>query len=294
MYVATDLHGHTRFSDGRATPEGYVELRRELGMRVIAIADHDLFAAVRAGAAAAHAAGMAFLPAAEITSFLHFGTSAAEQVHVLAYFPPDVLAPGRLERTFLYRRGERVQAKWRDFALTWLDALPAADRDAVDPDRELEALPAGAFPALQSMIDRIVARARPLFEAFRDHHVRFWEDDRETFGWTPEDAIDAIRQDGAIDIVAHPARYRDKERTAELLYRATGLEVYTSRHKEDVAAKYRLFAEANGKLWTASADDHQNARDVRPPCGTPVRTLERMMRRPLPLSMILGSARGAA
>ena len=55
MFVATDLHGHTSFSDGRTSPEAYVDFRRELGMRVIAIADHDLFAGVRRGAAAASA-----------------------------------------------------------------------------------------------------------------------------------------------------------------------------------------------------------------------------------------------
>lgn len=289
MYVATDLHGHTCFSDGRATPEAYVEQRRELGMRVISITDHDVFAGVRRGAAAAVAAGVVLVPAAELTAFFHFGTKSAEQVHVLAYFPPDVLATGRLERTYLYRRGQRIQQKWRDFVLGWLSTLPRDAREALDPELELERLPFGEFPPLQTMIDRIVARARPLFEPFRDHHVRFWEEDREAFGWTPEEAIEAIRSDGATDIVAHPARYRDKELTAALLYRATGLEVYTSRHKEDVAAKYRVFAESNGKLWTASADDHQNARYVRPPCGSPLRTIERLLRRPLPMSMILAA-----
>lgn len=91
--VATDLHGHTLASDGRATPEEYVDFRRGLGMQVIAIADHDVLASVRRGAQAAARAGMLFLPALEVTSFVHFGTQQAEQVHVLAYFSPDYLAP---------------------------------------------------------------------------------------------------------------------------------------------------------------------------------------------------------
>jgi hypothetical protein len=258
-------------------------------MRVVAIADHDVFAGVRRGAAAASAAGMICVPAAEITAFFHFGTPAAEQVHLLAYFAPDVLTGARLEQTWLYQRGLRVQTRWRDFVLTWLADLAPHEREAIDPEGLLAHVPAAEFPALQLCIDRIVANARSLFERFRDHHVRFWEDDRDLFGWTPDDAIEAIRADGAIDIVAHPARYRDKDATTALLHRATGLEVYTSRHKDDVAAKYRLFAEAHAKHWTASADDHQNARYVRPPCGTPVRTIERILRRPLPLSMILAA-----
>jgi len=52
MFVATDLHGHTFHSDGRATPDEYVEFRRALGMKAIAIADHDVLSGVRAGAIA--------------------------------------------------------------------------------------------------------------------------------------------------------------------------------------------------------------------------------------------------
>jgi hypothetical protein len=286
MYVATDLHGHTLFSDGRHTPEEYVEFRRALGMRVIALSDHDVLAGVVRGAAAAARAGMLFVPAVEVTAFLHFGTPRAEQLHILAYFPPAFATPPRLRQTALYQRGLRVQARWRDFVLTWMDGLGPEDRAALDPDGALAGLEPGAFPALQSMIDLITARRRPLFEGFRDHHVHFWEDDRELFGWEPEEAMDLIRADGAVDVVAHPARYRDEARAQAVIDRATGVEVYTSRHKGEVAARWRAYAEERRKLWTASSDDHQNARYVRPPFGTPVATLERILRRTLPIEMI--------
>src|SRR5260221_1499915 len=135
-------------------------------MRVVAIADHDVFAGVRRGAAAASAAAMIFVPAAEITAFFHFGTSAAEQVHLLAYFAPDVLtgARARLEQTWLYQRGLCVQARWRDFVLAWLADLAPHEREAIDPEGALERLPSPEFPALQSCIDHILAKARPLFE----------------------------------------------------------------------------------------------------------------------------------
>jgi hypothetical protein len=289
MFVATDLHGHTHFSDGRATPEEYVEFRRGLGMKAIAICDHDVLGAVRRGAQAAERASMLFLPGLEVTSFLHFGTERAEQFHVLAYFPASVLDGYRLESTGLYARGLRVQERWQAFVLEWLDTLPSEDRETIDPNRELARLPAPLFPALQSMISRIVERHRPLFEAFRDHHVQFWEGERnrDLFAWTPEEAIDAIRADGAIDIVAHPTRYRDKTRMYEVLDYASGHEVYTSRHKAEVAAHFRELAESKKKHWTSSSDDHQNAAYMRPPCGTPVRTLERLAQRGMPVEWLL-------
>lgn len=289
MFVATDLHGHTHFSDGRATPEEYVEFRRQLGMKAIAICDHDVLGAVRRGAQAAERAQMLFIPGMEVTSFLHFGTDRAEQFHVLAYFPSSYLEGFRLESTALYKRGLLVQERWRSFVLAWLHELPTEDREAIDREGELERLPAPLFPALQTMITRIVERHRPLFEAFRDHHVHFWEgaENRDIFGWSPEEAIDAIRGDGAVDIVAHPVRYRDKERTSSVLELASGHEVYTSRHKAEVSARFRELAESKRKFWTSSSDDHQNAPYARPPCGTPVRTLERICHRAMPVSWLL-------
>jgi predicted metal-dependent phosphoesterase TrpH len=57
-------------------------------MEVIAVSDHDTFAAVPRAAEAARALGVTLVPAMEVTSLIHFGTASAEQVLVLASFPP--------------------------------------------------------------------------------------------------------------------------------------------------------------------------------------------------------------
>jgi 3',5'-nucleoside bisphosphate phosphatase len=292
MFVATDLHGHTHFSDGRATPEEYVEFRRSLGMKAIAIADHDVLAAVRQGATAAEQAGMLFIPALEVTAHLHYGQSGEEQFHVLAYYPHDVLDGPHLESKRFFQRGLLVQARWKELVLEWMSRIPLDDREALDPEGALAKMPPHQFPALQAMILLIVERRRALFEAFRDHHVLFWHSDgpnKDLFGWSPEEAIDAIAADGAVDVIAHPTRYRDKDRTLKVIDRARGVEVYTSRHKAEVAAYFRELAESKGKYWTSSSDDHQNARYIRPPCGTPLRTLERICKKTMKLASIIAS-----
>lgn len=300
MFVATDLHGHTLHSDGRATPEEYVEFRRSLGMKAIAIADHDLMAGVRDGAAAAGRAGMLFIPAMEVTAHLHYGQSGEEQFHVLAYYPHAVIAGQQLESKALYRRGLVVQQRWKDLVLAWMSELPSEDREALG-FAALEKLAPSAFPALQSTILRIVDRTDEgpalteerrvaLFESFRERHVSFWSSEgtnADLFGWTPEEAMEAIRNDGATDVVAHPTRYRDKDRTMKALDHASGIEVYTSRHKAEVAAKFRELAESKRKHWTSSSDDHQNAPYARPPCGTPLRTLEQICRKTMQLEMLI-------
>jgi hypothetical protein len=273
-FVATDLHGHSLFSDGQASPEAYVDVRAAAGLEVIALADHDTFAGVPRADLEARSRGMVLVPAMEVTSHVHFGTEDAEQIHILAYFPPSMLADGTLERTVLARRAAQLHQRWRDHVLAWVDALPAWEREALDPD-SLRALTGTAFPALQSMIDLVQTRNRLLSPLFHVHHRRFW-DDSVLFGWSPEQAIEQIRADGALDVVAHPGRVRDKARMDRVLDYAAGIEVYTSRHRDNIAAEFRARAEATGKHWTASTDDHQRAVYAPPPHGTPRATVERI------------------
>ncbi len=271
-HVATDLHGHTRFSDGRAEPEDFVAFRAELGLEVIAVSDHDTFAAVPRAAEAAASLGVTLVPAMEVTSFIHFGSMRAEQVHVLAYFPPG----HALSATRLGARAVEVCRRWSELCLAWIDALPDEQRWFVDPDGGLARRHGTAFPALQDFLNLIAQRNRVVYDDFIQHHRRFWEQDRALFGWSPEEAIETIRSDGGLDVVAHPARVRDRDRMARVIDAAAGIEVYTSRHKERVAADWRAVAEAGGKHWTASSDDHGHSTYLRPPDGTPRRTIDRI------------------
>ena len=275
--VATDLHGHTRFSDGRAEPEDYVAFRAELGMEVIAVTDHDTFAGVPRAGEAARQLGVTLVPAMEVTSFIHFGTPKAEQIHILAYFPPERALDGTLGQTRLGARAVEVCHRWRELVLGWLTALPEDQRWYVDPDQSLARLQGTEFPALQDFLNLLMARNRDVYQAFVRHHIQFWEGDRALFGWTPEEAIETIRADGALDVVAHPVRVRDKARMDRVIAAASGIEVYTSRHKDTIAAQFRARAEAEGKHWTASSDDHGHVAYIRPPDGTPRRTVDRIL-----------------
>jgi hypothetical protein len=243
---------------------------------VIAVSDHDTFAAVPAAATAAASHGLTLVPAMEVTTFVHFGTPRAEQIHVLAYFPPSMLGD-RLGRTALGSRAVLANSRWKAFVLDWLASMPMEERYYIDPTGELATLSGTAFPALQGFLDLVMQRNPRVYMRFIAHHVKYWEADRELFGWSPEDAIDLIRGEGGLDIVAHPVRAKDKARMRAVLEHASGLEVYTSRHNPVVAAEFREYAETRGKHWTASSDDHQHSTYVHPGHGTPRRTVERML-----------------
>ncbi len=269
--IPTDLHGHSFYSDGRIWPEELVAHRSTQDLSVIALSDHDTFAGVPRAAAAAREHGLTLVPAMEVTSFIHFGTDQAEQVHILAYYPPARLPA--IDRSALGQRARSVHAKWRSLVLGWLDGLPEYERRAFDPDGAVRACEDAEFPALQMCLNLVMQRCPAVFESFRIAHIEMW-DDPDLYGWTPEEAIDAIRADGALDVVAHPNRVRDKGRMDKVLRHASGIEVYTSRHNAHVAARFKDMAETLGKHWTASSDDHQQGPYMKPPEGTPRRTVE--------------------
>ena len=295
-FVRTDLHGHSCLSDGLFSPTEYVNARADEKLEVIALSDHDILSGVAEAAKVAKRRGLTLVPAMETSSFIHFGTPDAEQVHVLAYFPPS-MTPKTLSRTTLFQRGHRIVTSWREFVVEWIDALSADQQRVVDPKRELRKLDAASFPGLAVFLAHLVGEPRrakedaeaartrldersELVTAFQRHHVRFWTEQPDFFGWSPEEMIDTIRADGAFDVVAHPNRIRDTARMERVLTYAQGVEVYTSRHSETVSAKFLEYATRHGKHWTASTDDHQHVRQRPyrpPPSGTPRATVERIL-----------------
>ena len=77
-----DLHIHSTASDGRYSPEEIVRKAAELGLSVIALADHDSVDGVVPALEAAKAfPGLRVIPCVEIST-----DTANGEVHVLGYF----------------------------------------------------------------------------------------------------------------------------------------------------------------------------------------------------------------
>ena len=92
-----DLHTHSNFSDGSDSPTQLAQRAHEVGLRAIALTDHDTTASHDEMAAACRHHGLELVPGVEIslldTTFAHRrpdGGTAARGVHVLAYFLPLV------------------------------------------------------------------------------------------------------------------------------------------------------------------------------------------------------------
>ena len=63
-----DLHLHTNFSDGTYTPEELAAQASRVGLKAIALTDHDTVEGCARMVPACQSAGVEFIPATELTA----------------------------------------------------------------------------------------------------------------------------------------------------------------------------------------------------------------------------------
>ena len=76
-----DLHMHSTASDGALTPTQIVQRASRLGLKVIALTDHDTVGGVTEAQTAGDRLGVEVIPGVEINTDVKEG-----EVHVLGYF----------------------------------------------------------------------------------------------------------------------------------------------------------------------------------------------------------------
>ncbi len=116
-----DLHTHTYFSDGRASPAELVNYAARIGVQILAICDHDNARGVREALSIASQVGIRLIPAVEFTTSWDACEMPPEEsdVDLLGYFINPV------SQAFL----KIEEAALADFTFrmeTWCLALTAA------------------------------------------------------------------------------------------------------------------------------------------------------------------------
>ena len=103
--VGWDIHCHTAFSDGTETPATLAEQSKALGLKGVAISDHDTTAGWPEAEAAAHRVGLPLLCGTEITA-----TDENVSVHMLGYqYDPTNQHSTDLFANTRAPRGQRTQ-----------------------------------------------------------------------------------------------------------------------------------------------------------------------------------------
>lgn len=246
-----DLHCHTTCSDGTDSPKELVRKAKALGLRAVAVTDHDTFRGHLEGMLAGMEYGVEFVPGVELSS-MYMG----EHIHLLAYYADE--HSRRLKELMDRAVYERAHRNEKMVQLLH-DAGYPIDMDII---RE-------RFPG-QTMIGRPhiseVLLEKGYVNSVREGVVTLMG--RDAPYYVPRyhvpllDYIRAVREAGGVPVIAHLYQYRmTDEQRREMIRDAAdagllGLEGMYSTYDKDQQETVFAFAKEFGLICTGGSDYH--------------------------------------
>jgi hypothetical protein len=240
-----DLHTHTNQSDGLLPPETLVQMAAEVGLRAIAITDHDEIGALEIAISIGDEFGIEIIPGVELSA-VHQGYD----VHILGYFI-DFHHPRLLE--FLnYFRNERLRRVHR--ILEKLNTL-------------------GCRVSLESVMRKAgpgsVGRPHVADVLLEEGHVtsykeafnRFLADGKAAFvpkvRLSPAEAVTIIHEAHGVACLAHPGQNLTEPIILDIIRSGVdAIEVVHPKHSAHQREHFREHAVAFGLLETGGSDFH--------------------------------------
>ncbi|HET7026074.1 MAG TPA: PHP domain-containing protein [Candidatus Limnocylindrales bacterium] len=249
-----DLHTHSTRSDGVLTPAELVRDAAAVGVRLLALTDHDTLAGVRDLRATGLPAGLELLAGVEINTLTSTAAPVEGEFHVLGLGvdvtsePFEAVLRGQRDERRL--RFERTIARLSEIGLP-VDPAAAAEIVAGSQDDALGRptiarllVRAGHASSVQDAFSRLVGRGCPAYVP--------------RGGLGPGEAIRAIRAAGGLPALAHfseaPGRLAVVRELVEL--GLGGLEVYYRGWDQPTVSAMRAVADELGLVATGGSDYH--------------------------------------
>ena len=246
-----DLHCHTTSSDGTDSPKELVRKAKELGLRAVAITDHDTFRGHMDGMIAGMEYGVEFVPGVELSS-MYMG----EHIHLLAYYADE--HSRRLKELMDRAVYERAHRNEKMVQLLQKAGYPI-DMDIVRqrfPGQTMIGRPhiseilleKGYVNSVREGVVTLMGKGAP-FHVPR-YHVPLL------------DYIRAVREAGGVPVIAHLYQYRmTDEQRRQMIADATdagllGLEAMYSTYDKDQQETVFRFAKEFGLICTGGSDYH--------------------------------------
>ncbi len=246
-----DLHTHTDRSDGTLSPNQLIDLAERLGLKAVAITDHDSLEGYDLAQPYAQRAGV------ELVCGIELSTKYRDRsIHVLGYFleqPPGEAFRGHLAclQEARRERNGRLTERLRQLGLS------IRLEDAEKLGRSQTGRPHFA----QLLVNRgYVSSIREAFKVYLDESAPGYVERRDP---SLENVLRWIREAGGISSWAHPGRaIREAEGSARDFFEELGakgldaVEVYHVDHTADEMAQFRSAAENLGLGITGGSDFH--------------------------------------
>ena len=242
-----DLHIHSTASDGRFSPEELVRKAAELGLSVIALADHDSVDGIAPALEAAKAfPGLRVIPCVEIST-----DTANGEVHVLGYFIDYTNQKLKVAlekfRSSRRLRAQGIIAKLADLGIhiDWQRVQELATGSSIGRPHIAQAmLEKGYITSLPEAFTRYLGQGGPA-------HV-----EREKM--TPVEAVELIMRADGLPVLAHPFTTSEPEAMVIELKAAglVGIEAYFHDLTADEVKSLISLADRYNLIATGGTDYH--------------------------------------
>lgn len=243
-----DLHVHTTASDGTFTPREAVQKAAELGLRAIAITDHDTVEGHAEAGEAAKALGVEIVPGIEIS------TKYGVAVHILGYYVHGE-APG-IRALLDGIVADRDSRNEKMCALMAADGLPVSYAQMKERFGEVIGRP--HFGRI--LVDLgLAANISDAFARYVDRGQRYYVP-RTIIAI--ETSVEAIVESGGVPVLAHPFQYKKTDaELRELIelcmdHGLRGMECRYSGYDAEQVAYLEGLAEEYGLIKTGGSDFH--------------------------------------
>jgi len=254
-----DLHLHSYYSDGAASPAEIFRLAAQRGLKCVSLTDHDNLDGLDEAERMARELGLQWLPGVELTTYWDAYDSPTrtnqrgQEVDLLAYsFDPQ----DRVFRAFVADQFEDVRRRVEE-ACQILSArgYPVTLKDVLSVNPR--------YPGPTPLVEALHRRGHaPSYEAAFPIFLETWREVR--LADTPIAAvIEVIHQAGGVAVLAHPVAVRVPEGLLgeaglkELVDMGLdGLEVLHPRLDLEARAHFRGLAQRFGLKISGGSDEH--------------------------------------
>ena len=262
-----DLHIHTGFSDGaHGTPANVAKRAKHLGLRAVAITEHDNLDSYPFSYKAFKEVGIPLIPGIEITTH---NPKRAISYHILAYmFDPNnealhsFLTESRqvfqhnLRQTLVGLNAMGYNTEWEelvDATLTKYSYLPKPEAHLPD-----------IYVLSELMVKKEYAPSTPIADQIRREALRLARNVHQYP--TQEVVFEAVKNAGGLVVLAHPQGFIQEHFAAEHLLKELvaegldGVEIHTPKHPPERRQYYSRLVDSVGCIGTGGSDCH----DTRP------------------------------
>ncbi|MDF2839601.1 MAG: hypothetical protein K0Q99_372 [Clostridia bacterium] len=243
--LKADLHIHTTASDGLLSPEEVVKWAACKRLSAVAITDHDTINGVQPAVDLSDQYKIEVIPGIEFSS-----EYMEEEIHILGYYidyQKDWLKE-KLDEMYLsrYNRAIKMVEKLNSIGIDiTLDQVKNIAESATigRPHIARAMMEKGYITCMKDAFKLYIGKGGPAYT--------------ERYRISCQEAIDMIKMLGGVPVLAHPGLIHNKTCIKEILDMGIeGIEVYHSKHSDDIVRDSLEIAAYRKLLITGGSDCH--------------------------------------